>query len=79
MQQVYDTAVSTNLLEKGNVKVRIHLFEYYTTGNTKDDFIHVFANILEGRTIAQKKSFLKKKCNSIESNVFWYSNYLYQY
>lgn len=55
IQKVYDTADSSNLFAKGDIKVRINPFEYYTVGNTQDDFMHVFANIMEGRTIEQKK------------------------
>ena len=55
IQKVYDTAEATNLFDKGDIKVRINPFEHYTIGNTQDDFIHVFANIMEGRTVAQKK------------------------
>lgn len=60
IQKVYDTAESTNLFDKGDIKVRINPFEYYNIGNTKDDFIHIFANIMEGRTVSQKKTFLKE-------------------
>lgn len=60
IQKVYDTAVATELFQKGDVKVRINPFEYYTIGNTQDDFIHVFANIMEGRTVAQKKNLSEK-------------------
>jgi len=67
IQKVYDTAVSTDLFEKGDVKVRINPFEYYTIGNTKDDFIHVFANIMEGRTIAQKKDLSDKIVTVLKS------------
>jgi len=55
MQKVYDTAESTGLFDKGDIKVRINPFQYYNIGNTKDDFIHIFANIMEGRTLNQKK------------------------
>ncbi len=55
IQKVYDTAESTNLFDKGDIKVRINLFKYYNIGNTEDDFIHIFANIMEGRTTTQKK------------------------
>jgi 5-carboxymethyl-2-hydroxymuconate isomerase len=60
MQAVYDTAESTGLFDVGDIKVRINPFQYYNTGNTKDDFIHVFANIMEGRTIAQKSNLSNK-------------------
>ena len=56
IQNVYDTAESTGLFDKGDIKVRINPFEYYNIGNTQDDFIHIFANIMEGRTVSQKKN-----------------------
>ncbi|KAA3630940.1 MAG: 5-carboxymethyl-2-hydroxymuconate Delta-isomerase [Bacteroidetes bacterium] len=56
MQKVYDAADTTGLFKKGDIKVRINPFKYYTIGNTQDDFIHVFANIMEGRTITQKSN-----------------------
>lgn len=60
IQKVYDTAESTGLFDKGDIKVRIHPFEHYTVGNTKDDFIHIFANIMEGRTDSQKKDLSER-------------------
>ncbi len=60
MQGVYDTAESTGLFDKGDIKVRINPFEYYNIGNTTDDFIHIFANIMEGRTVSQKKDLSEK-------------------
>ena len=60
IQTVYDAAESTNLFDHGDIKVRINPYKYYTIGNTKDDFIHVFANIMEGRNNNQKKDLSKK-------------------
>lgn len=60
MQAVYDTAESTGLFDPVDIKVRINPFRYYNTGNTKDDFIHIFANIMEGRTTDQKSNLSKK-------------------
>lgn len=60
IQKVYDTADSTGLFDKGDVKVRITPFKHYSIGNTKDDFIHVFGNIMEGRTTAQKANLSQK-------------------
>ena len=39
--------------------VRIVPYKHYTTLGTKDDFIYIFANILEGRTMENKKMFSK--------------------
>ncbi|CAN1565793.1 HpaF 5-carboxymethyl-2-hydroxymuconate isomerase [Flavobacteriaceae bacterium] len=60
MQAVYDTAESTGLFDVGDIKVRINPFQYYNIGNTTDDFIHVFANIMEGRTTDQKSNLSHK-------------------
>ena len=67
IQKVYDTAESTDLFDKGDIKVRINPFEYYNVGNTKDDFIHVFANIMEGRTVSQKKNLSVKIITELKS------------
>ena len=60
IQKVYDTAESSDLFDKGDIKVRINPYEYYNIGNTKDDFIHIFANIMEGRNVSQKKQLSEK-------------------
>ena len=60
IQKVYDTAESTQLFDKGDIKVRINPFEYYTTGTTSDDFIYIFGNIIEGRSTSQKKKLSDK-------------------
>ena len=60
IQKVYDTAEDSALFEKGDIKVRINPYEYYNVGNSKDDFIHVFANMMEGRSVIQKKDLSDK-------------------
>lgn len=59
IKQVHISAISTKLFNKNDVKVRVIFFKKYTTGNKKEDFIHVFANIMEGRTIEQKANLSK--------------------
>ncbi|MCK0107914.1 5-carboxymethyl-2-hydroxymuconate Delta-isomerase [Flavobacteriaceae bacterium S0825] len=60
MQKVYDTAESTGLFAPDDIKVRINSFQHYTVGNTKADFIHVFANIMQGRNTEQKAKLSKQ-------------------
>lgn len=60
MQAVYDVAESSALFKKNDIKVRIHPFKYYQLGDGKKDFIHVFGNIMEGRTTAQKADLSEK-------------------
>lgn len=67
IQKVHDTAESTDLFDKGDIKVRINPFEYYNIGNTKDDFIHIFANIMEGRTVFQKKNLSERIVTELKS------------
>ena len=60
MQAVYDTAEATGLFAPGDIKVRINPFKYYKLGEGKNDFIHVFANIMQGRNTEQKSNLSKK-------------------
>lgn len=55
IQAVYNTAEASELFTPGDIKVRIRSFDVFTVGNSPDDFIHVFAYIMEGRTQEQKK------------------------
>ena len=59
IKQVHISAVSTQLFNKNDVKVRVNFFEKYSTGDKKEDFIHVFANIMQGRSIEQKANLSK--------------------
>lgn len=60
MQAVYEVAESTGLFAEGDIKVRIDPFKYFKLGPSKTNFIHIFGNIMEGRTIAQKAALSKK-------------------
>ena len=59
IEQVHISAVSTELFNKNDVKVRVNFFKNYSTGDKKEDFIHVFANIMQGRSIEQKLNLSK--------------------
>ena len=54
MQAVYETAESSGLFAENDIKVRINPYKYYKLGETKKDFIHIFGNIMEGRSEGQK-------------------------
>ena len=56
IEVVHNTAEETGLFEKGDIKVRINPYTEYTTGGTKDDFIHITADIMGGRTTEQKQN-----------------------
>lgn len=59
IENVYEAAESTALFDPGDIKVRINPFKYYNVGDTKNDFVHIFANIMEGRTVEQKAMLSK--------------------
>lgn len=54
VETVYNKVVSTESFEN-NAMVRINTFKHFTTMGAKDDFIYVFANVLEGRSVEQRK------------------------
>lgn len=59
MQEVFNSALSTGIFTESEIKVRINPFAFYNNGNTLDDFIHVFAYIMEGRNDDQKGNLSK--------------------
>lgn len=67
IQNVYNTAESTGLFLPEEIKVRINPFQYYTIGNSNDNFIHVFGNIMEGRTSQQKFNLSKKIVSELKA------------
>ncbi len=59
LQAVHTAANATGLFDENDIKVRIRSFEQYTVGNTKQNFIHVFGNIMEGRRTEAKAGLAK--------------------
>ena len=58
MRSVFETAESTGLFTTrgvGGIKVRLNPYRHYTNVDSHKHFVHVFANIMEGRTQEQKK------------------------
>ena len=53
-EQIHIVANSTGLFAESDIKVRVNPFKTYIVGNKKEDFIHVFSNIMEGRSAEQK-------------------------
>ena len=52
--RVHRAANSSNLFEEGDIKVRVNPYTIYSVGNKREDFVHVFASIMEGRSIEQR-------------------------
>ena len=60
MQAVYDVADATGLFVANDIKVRLRPYQYFKLGEDKKDFIHIFGNIMEGRSTEQKSNLSKK-------------------
>jgi 5-carboxymethyl-2-hydroxymuconate isomerase len=60
MQAVYDVAEATGLFAPNDIKVRLRPYQYFKLGKNKKDFIHIFGNIMEGRSIEQKANLSQK-------------------
>lgn len=55
LQAILETAFATDLFKSINdIKVRLNPFKHSLVLNSDTDFIHVFANIMEGRNTEQK-------------------------
>ena len=59
-EQIHSVALDTGLFIEREIKIRINPFNTYLVGNTNEEFIHVFAHIMQGRTTIQKKNLSKQ-------------------
>ena len=57
---VFETAFATGLFGRNDIKVRLNPFKHSLVQGADDDFIHVFGNIMEGRTLEQKADLSRK-------------------
>jgi 5-carboxymethyl-2-hydroxymuconate isomerase len=60
MQAVYEVAEATKLFAANDIKIRLRPYQYFKLGAGKKDFIHVFGNIMEGRSAEQLANLSKK-------------------
>jgi len=60
MEAVYAAAEATGLFVENDIKVRINPYKYYKLGKGKNGFLHIFGNIMEGRSIEQRENLSRK-------------------
>jgi 5-carboxymethyl-2-hydroxymuconate isomerase len=60
MQAVYDVAEASGLFAANDIKVRLRPYQYFLLGKDKQDFIHIFGNMMEGRSTEQKANLSRK-------------------
>ncbi len=59
IEAVFETAFATGLFGRNDIKVRLNPFRHSLVQGADDDFIHVFGNIMKGRTAEQKANLSK--------------------
>ena len=72
IDEVFETAFSTGLFDRDDIKVRLNPYKYSLVKGGNADFIHVFGNIMQGRTDEQKANLSKRvvsKLNQLFPNV----------
>ena len=70
MRSVYAAAESTGLFASsgvGGIKVRLHPYRHFTNVDAQEHFVHVFANIMEGRTPVQKKALSENVVRALKA------------
>lgn len=70
LQTVYDAAESTTLFAEsgvGGIKVRLNPYNHFLNVDSREHFVHVFANIMEGRTQEQKKDLSHRIVRTLKS------------
>ena len=72
LEAVFEIASNTKLFDRNEIKVRLNPFKYSLALSGEADFIHVFGNIMEGRTAAQKANLsnqIVRKLNDLFPEV----------
>jgi 5-carboxymethyl-2-hydroxymuconate isomerase len=54
IEQIHLVANNSGLFDETDIKVRINPYKKYSVGNKREEFIHIFAHIMQGRTSMQK-------------------------
>ena len=67
LEQVHLIAHATQLFDEDDIKVRVHPYRKYLVGNKKQDFIHVFAYVMEGRSTGQKADLSRRIVQTLSS------------
>ena len=70
MRSVYAAAEGSGLFATsgvGGIKVRLRPYRYFTNVGGREHFVHVFANIMEGRTRAQKQALSESVVRALKA------------
>lgn len=67
IERVYRAANATGLFDEGDIKVRVNPFTVYSVGNRREAFMHVFAHIMEGRSLGQRRDLSRRMVGELVS------------
>lgn len=57
--RLFRVVSSSGLFEESDIKIRMRPFEVYAAGGGREDFIHTFAWIRQGRSVEQRAALSK--------------------
>lgn len=66
-QKVFDTAVSSGLFARSNIKARAKVYDVSIVAGEDHDFFHVWGYIREGRSDDKKRQLSENIVNEIKS------------
>ena len=69
-QTVFDAATGTDLFATsgvGGIKVRLNPYRHFLNVDGHQHFVHVFASIMEGRTIEQKRELSERIVRTLKT------------
>lgn len=68
LEKLHLAATNSGLFDEVDIKVRLNPFkDSYIVGGKTESFIHVFANIMEGRTTKQKANLSKAIVSTLKA------------
>jgi 5-carboxymethyl-2-hydroxymuconate isomerase len=59
LARLHRVANASGLFEESDIKVRIRPYAVHAVGGGRDDFVHVFAWIMQGRSVEQRAALSK--------------------
>lgn len=59
MTRLHRVVHASGLFDESDIKVRVRPFATYAVGGTREDFIHTFAWIMQGRSVEQRAALSK--------------------
>ncbi len=70
MRAVFEAAESTGLFAEsgvGGIKVRLNPYLHYLNVESREHFVHVFASIMEGRSVEQKRDLSERIVRTLKT------------